>query len=511
MPPRRRRDIMNDNGHNNQAADESHPVQLDPVTTGIDAPAPQPRPRQAQRKTKPKKAKRPIKLTGFAMQSPDGGWYNYKGRCPAPVMNDARRTTDGSPSQPPSEAHYSVAESPSNSTSSHVGDANRTNEPGSLSGEPHSRSVGFDARGNSYYTLPPHLQHAQHIQHPFPMQAPTTEFASNSNIRVPPPRLNPASMVQQPLEPIYSRGMEYKIQHAPDYVPQNSRFGSSASSAFGVMIPYLQTGHSDSATTLGGNVTAQHNAAAALPNSYPHLPPRDYHLHHRSLYDANAIRPGIDAIPLAQQFSGPRYAQPSQYHANALSHPTNYISMGRQREVQGDLHQPPIQYTSAGHTSTALATVPPPVIQDLILPQLKRKRTESFSDLGETDEAKKMKLGLGSNDDSDFESGDVFNGRFEPLNPFPDEVETSTGDESFLGELLADDSLSEGYLSEPGTSESSFGLETPEPDSEPDDDVPRQEKQKQNPEEAELDFDVDGWFAPVDFGFDDIDGWAGIL
>ncbi|KAF9016731.1 hypothetical protein BDZ89DRAFT_1166088 [Hymenopellis radicata] len=560
MPPQR---------NNHQAPNNL--VQLDTVTTGTDAPAPSlpPQPKsRTQRKTKPKKEKRPIKMTGFAMQGPSGDWYNYKGRCPAPVTNDARRTTAGSPSQPPSKAHDSLGESPNNPSDHqlHGDDVNRTNEPGSLSGEPHSRSVGFDAPGNPYYTLPPHLQDGQHIHHPVPPQTPTSHFALNSNVHLQsaPPHLNPAP-VQQPPQPIHPRGMEYEIQHAPDYVPQNSRGGSSVSSAFGMMIPpRLQTGHSNPdnyATTWGGNVTARHHAAAVLPNSYPHLPPRDYRLQHPSLYDANAIHPGIDAISSAQQFSGPRYVQPSQYsnyyHANALSHPTNYISMGQQREVQGDLHQPPIQYTSAvrrgiddvppmqqfvghqyarpsqynpntlshhismgqqrgvqgdlhqlpvryistGNTSTALAAVPPPVT----LPLMKRKHSESFSDLGETqtyDEAKKMKLGLGLNDDSDFESGDVF-GRFQPLDP----VQWSTGDESYLGELLGDDS--EGYVSGPSTSESSFGLDTPEPDSEPDDVVPRQEKQKQK--EAELEFDVDGWFAPVDFGLDDIDGWAGIL
>ncbi|KAF8996387.1 hypothetical protein BDZ89DRAFT_1149062 [Hymenopellis radicata] len=191
--------------------------------------------------------------------------------------------------------------------------------------------------------------------------------------------------------------------------------------------------------------------------------------HDGSSYDANAVRRGMDAVPPVQQFVGP------QYNPKTLS---RRVSMGQQRGAQEDFHQLPVPYPSTGNASTALAAVPLPVT----LPRTKRKGSESFSDLGETqihDEAKKMKLDLPSNNNSNFE---VY-------------------DERFLEKLLAHNS--EGHLSEPDTFGSSFGLDTPEPDSEPDDDVSRQEKQKQK--EVEL----DGWFAdsaPVGFGWNDIVG-----
>ncbi|KAF8918666.1 hypothetical protein CPB85DRAFT_1430363 [Mucidula mucida] len=447
MAPRRKRDTRN------QAPNEPNLVQPGAVTTGIDAPAPShplpSKPRRAkQSKPKPPtKGKAPTKYTGICGRSPDGGWYNANGPCPAPsVPADQRTWMPGAPSHgPPSETSHSMAESPlRNAQDSQVlvGDVN---ELGSLSSDLNKGSDVFDTRSNAY-TIPSHNDHTPQI--------PPSDFAFSGNVpsRSAPFRLNPAStMLQGPIHSL--SGMEYGSLPAPEYVAPGS------SSAFGE-IRFTMTS--------GSNVTA--HAAPSVSSAL-------YHPHHRP----NALYSGVP------QFAGPHHGQPSQYNSVTMSH----------HGQQGQVFQQPVQYT------TPESVLPPPAT----LPPIKRKRTASVSEAGDRlDEAKKVKLttSFSWDDDLDF-SSDLF----QPLEAFADEGEASTG--SLLEELLADDS--EGYLSGPSTSESSFGVDTPEPDSEPEDAVrkPAPPEEKQKPEEVfDFDLEIDArWFGdevPEVFDGDDFDG-----
>ncbi|KAF8918670.1 hypothetical protein CPB85DRAFT_1280787 [Mucidula mucida] len=406
MAPRRKRDTRN------QAPNEPNLVQPGAVTTGIDAPAPshplpsKPRRAKQSKRKPPTKGKAPTKYTGICGRSPDGGWYNANGPCPAPSVPADQRTWMPVPLRTPQDSQVLVGD---------------VDELGSLSSELNKGSDAFDTRSNAY-TIPSHNDHTPQI--------PPSDFAFNGNVpsRSAPFRLNPAStMLQGPIHSL--SGMEYGSLPAPEY------FAPGSSSAFGE-IRFTMTS--------GSNVTA--HAAPSVSSAL-------YHPHHCP----NALYSGVP------QFAGPHHGQPSQYNSVTMSH----------HGQQGQVFQQPVQYT------TPESVLPPPAT----LYPIKRKRT---SEAGEHDEAKKVKLtaSFSWDDDLDF--------------AFADEGEASTG--SLLEELLADDS--EGYVSGPSTSESSFGVDTPEPDSEPEDDVPE--------EVFDFDLEIDAqWFGdevPEVFDGDDFEG-----